>query len=138
MFIQFTQFLRREYGLLCGIPPYLLIQSHSLCKKKVQHFYYCNLTFFLRNGQENIVNVLIRRGSNPNAKDQFDSTPLLWGSWAGRVFKWSKSIDSKLIGNLTSLGRENMVRLLIRAGGRVSARNVEGDTPLIYNSEHGE
>ena len=70
-----------------------------------------------RSGKIKGVELLLDLGADPNAKDNYDWTPLHWASHYGKT---------------------EAIELLLKAGSDVDAKNNNGYTPLHLTSSNGK
>lgn len=73
-----------------------------------------------------IMQLLLDKGANPNARDKNDSTPLHHSSW----WKRAKNYPA-------TQGTVEGTRLLLKHGALVDAKDNEGRTPMQLALEHG-
>ena len=84
-------------------------------------------------GAEETVKCLLRVGTDPQCTDADGSTPLLTASfgnnWNGYVDEWSRTNARR---HATSLGNQNIIRMLLRHGAAVDAGHGDRQkTPLM-------
>ena len=85
-------------------------------------------------GAEETVKCLLRGGTDPRCPDTDGYTPILVAlfanGWDGYRDEWSRANARR---NATSLGNQNIIRMLLRHGAAVDARTTEGRqrTPLL-------
>ena len=72
--------------------------------------------------QDDIMQVLLDHGANPNARDDNNATPLHHSSW------WGRNADG---------GTVEGTRLLLKHGAIIDAEDNEGRTPLQLALDHG-
>lgn len=68
-------------------------------------------------GHESVIKLLIRNGSDVNARNNSKNPPLYWAAWRGL---------------------ENVAKLLIQSGSKIDVKNVDGWTPLGQAIRYGK
>ena len=89
-------------------------------------------------GAEETVKCLLRGGTDPRCPDTDGYTPILVAlfanGWDGYRDEWSRANARR---NATSLGNQNIIRMLLRHGAAVDARRNNGrKTPLLAAARH--
>ena len=90
-------------------------------------------------GAEETVKCLLRVGTDPRCTDADGSTPLLLellaNSWDAYADEWSRANARR---HATSLGNQNIIRMLLRHGAAVDARATKGArrTPLMFAARY--
>ena len=89
-------------------------------------------------GAEETVKCLLRVGTDPRCTDADGSTPLLLvllaNSWDAYADEWSRANARR---HATSLGNQNIIRMLLRHGAAVDARHKETrKTPLMLAARY--
>ena len=97
------------------------------------------------------VQFLVEKGANVNARDQINSTPLLWAAGFGKpetvAFLLSKAADVKASDDngwtpliwAAGLGQPQTVEVLVKAGADLKAADKQtGDTPLLRGARTGK
>ena len=97
------------------------------------------------------VKFLVEKGADVNARDQINSTPLLWAAGFGKpetvAFLLSKGADVKATDDngwtpliwAAGLGQPQTVELLVKSGADLKAADKQtGDTPLLRGARTGK
>lgn len=91
-------------------------------------------------GFDEIVKILIEKGSPINIRDKYDDTPLFVASWNGIISNASMKSHLKWIEFWWNccLGNEKIVELLLQSGSNVTITNGDGYSPLHLASQQGK
>lgn len=75
------------------------------------------LQFAAQNNHLSAIQLLLRKGANPNECDEFHATPLMWAAWHGNI---------------------KMMQALLAAGAKVNATDNDKWTALMYATYKGK
>jgi ankyrin repeat protein len=136
----FTQTNRRLYNLL----------NTYLYSNNVRQFRSLALLWTARYGHEAVVKLLLEKGAELEAKDNYGQTPLLWAAENGHeaVVKLLLEKNAELeakddnygqtpLSWAAANGHEAVVKLLLEKGAELEAKDSYGRTPLSWAAEKG-
>jgi ankyrin repeat protein len=104
------------------------------------------VTYF---GLREVMIDLLKNGYDPNSKDSYGQTPLLWATEYGHeamvklLPEKDAELESKDWQGLTLLwwaaenGHETVVKLLLEWGAQLDSKSSSGQTPLLRAAEYG-
>ena len=102
-----------------------------------------------KEGQSQVLELLLEKDADVDAKDEYGQTPLLWAAWNGHeavvklLLEKGAELETEDSSGQTPLlwaawnGHEAVVKLLLEKGAELETKSSYGQTPLLWAARNG-